>query len=108
MYGVMVTGPQVSVAITAPADGASIDNPGDVEIVATASSSEMGDLTVLDVSWSVDDVAACDDASVSESGDTTCVTALTAGDHTLSVTVTDPDSGSGAQDVITVHVPTSN
>ena len=65
---------------------------------------ELNDLTVLDVAWSVDAVAVCDDATVSASGDTTCVTPLEAGEHTIELVVTDPESGASGYDGITVRV----
>ena len=101
LYGAMVTTPEVT--ITAPADGATV-SAGDVEIDATVVDSDASDLTTLDVAWAVDDAAVCADATVDASGDTTCVPTLSAGDHTVTVTVSDPEDMEPGEASITLHV----
>lgn len=104
MYGTPVTGTYVSVTITSPVEAALIEAPGDLTVEATVSATEAMDLATVDVAWSVDDVAACDDATVSETGETTCTVPLAAGEHAISVEITDPATGrmDGATVVVTV------
>lgn len=104
MYGVAITDPEIFVQIDAPEADARIDAPGDVTAEATVNAYNVGDLAGLDLAWSVDDVAACDDAALTSDGDTTCVATLTAGDHTIAVTVTDPESGANGSAATIVHV----
>ena len=104
MYGMPITGPYIDAEITAPADGAVLDAPGDLTIEATVSATEIADLTTLDVSWSLDGDAVCDETSVSDAGETTCVVPLTAGEHALSVDITDPATGRMDRDTVTVTV----
>jgi hypothetical protein len=99
MYGVAITAPLVS--ISSPADGATVA-AGEVEVDASVGG--VGDPAAVEVSWEVDGVAACDDATVDASGGTTCVATLSAGDHTVAITAVDPDLAGSGTAAITLHV----
>ena len=103
LYGAPITGPIIGVEITAPIDGAELD-AGDLTVEATVSATDITDLTTLDVSWSLDGDAVCDETSIDGGGGTTCVVPLTAGEHAVSVEVSDPASGNAGGDAVTVTV----
>jgi hypothetical protein len=103
MYGIAVTGSPPTAAITDPADGDTVP-PGEVALVGMVSDPDLVDNSELSVSWAVDDVAVCDGAAASASGETRCTTELATGDHRITLEVYDWHSAASDVDEIAVHV----
>lgn len=83
--------------ITWPTDGDTL-NSGDVTLTGTVGDGD-DDVESLTVRWTVDGGERC--AGAEDSGDTSCVASLDAGEHTIVLAVSDPD---GASDTSTVTV----
>jgi len=95
-----------TVAIDQPTDASAFVEGDDITFVATATDEAGPEL--LAVSWTSNLDGEFDTTSPSEAGVVIAVTgSLSAGDHTIRVTVTD-DSGLDASDEITIHVAPAN